>query len=68
MICYRDMTFCPYHLLCKNGHTCERAMTKEVYEGANRWWGRSGAPIAYYGELPECFVRKFEGGEDENSS
>jgi hypothetical protein len=58
MICYRDKTFCPYHLICKNGHNCENALTEQVKKDAEAWM--QNAPIAVYAEFPKCFVRFVE--------
>ena len=60
MICYKDRTYCPYYLLCKNGHICDRAFTQEVEDAANKWWGGKHAPICLYSSFPDCFVRFFE--------
>ena len=62
MICYRDMTFCTFHLICKNGYTCERALTEKVKSDAEKWM--KPAPICVYSEFPECYVPFFEGGDD----
>ncbi len=61
MICYRDMTFCNFYQICKNGYNCERALTGKIQDDAKKWWGKDGAPIAVYSEYPDCFVRWFEG-------
>jgi hypothetical protein len=42
-MCYKDMTFCASPN-CQN--KCGRKLTKEVQEGAKRWWGSDDAPIA----------------------
>jgi hypothetical protein len=60
MICYKDKTFCTFHLLCKNGSGCDRALTPKVIKDAKMWWGKDLAPIAQYKDPPECFVRFFE--------
>ena len=59
MICYKDRTFCRYHMLCKNGHTCDRALTSKVIECAKV----TGLPICHFSEFPECFVRWFDSEE-----
>ena len=64
MLCYRDMTFCNYWMLCKNGHTCNRALTDKIKQDAEKWWGEPAAPISVYSGYPDCFARWFEGGED----
>ena len=56
MICYKDKTFCPYYLLCKNGHTCDRILTIKIKTHAQK----IGLPVAVYTDLPDCFVRWFE--------
>lgn len=65
MICYHDRTYCQFWLLCKNGHTCDRALTDEVKNDAAEWWGGDDAPICTYGSLSECFVRMFDGVKNE---
>lgn len=54
MICYRDMTFCPFHADCGKAPDCSRPLTKEVEAKAREWWGKDGAPIAQYTEKPPC--------------
>lgn len=56
MICYKDKTFCPHYLICKNGDTCNRALTPEIIQQAEK----SGLPIARYTDFPDCFIRWFE--------
>lgn len=56
MIHYRDMTFCEAYKVCQDGATCERALTGEVIEAANKWWGGEGAPICKFIDYPECFI------------
>ena len=60
MICYMDMTFCPYYKECARGDTCGRALTPEVEKKADKWWpGDKGtAPICQYAEKPDCFEPK----------
>ena len=62
MICYKDMTFCALWQDCEVGHMCERALTPEVLEAADKWWGSKGAPIVVMLDAPPCFVGK----EDNN--
>jgi len=62
MISYKDMTFCNYYPLCKNGNSCERALTPQIKKDAEKWWGNEDAPICQFAELPDCFIRFFEGG------
>ncbi len=54
MLCYKDMTFCPYWKECKEGSTCHRALTDEVKQGAERWWPGE-APISVFTHPPKCF-------------
>ena len=60
MMCYRDMTFCPFHEGCAKADTCPRALTNEVWAAAKRWWANEddpegeGAPIAQFSEKPDC--------------
>ena len=54
MLCYKDRTFCPYWKRCKNGDSCERALTDEVIENAKRIC----LAIAQYGDKPDCFSDK----------
>lgn len=51
MICYRDMTFCPYWEECVNAADCERALTNEVWREAFE----AGVGVAQFTEKPECF-------------
>ena len=60
MMCYKDMTFCMFHLICKKGYNCELALTDQVKEEAAAWWGGPGAPICVYSTYPDCFVPFFE--------
>jgi ribosome-associated protein YbcJ (S4-like RNA binding protein) len=53
MMCYRDMTFCPYWKSCKDGKNCPRALTAEVEESANK----TGLLIDQWCEKPECFKK-----------
>ena len=54
MMCYKDMTFCPYDE-CANFNSCVRALTDLVQAKARAWWGSTDAPICIYGEQPDCF-------------
>lgn len=54
MMCYRDMTFCPFHLGCAKGSTCPRAYTDAVKSGAREWMG-DDAPVCLYAERPDCW-------------
>ena len=55
MMCFRDMTFCPYSSKCWHGDTCKRAWTKDLQAEAEAWWGKPGAPVAFYDDKPDCF-------------
>jgi hypothetical protein len=56
MICYRDMTFCPFYIDCKKGKKCERALTEEVRQKAAEWL--EDPPICVFANKPDCFQRK----------
>ncbi len=60
MICYKDKIWCPYWMLCKNGHGCDRAYTPDVQKAAEQWWGGKNAPVQMYGSFPDCFVPFFD--------
>jgi len=64
MICYRDRTYCPYFMICRDGYKCDRALTDKIQKDAEKWWGKPGAPICVYSEFPSCFVRWFEPEKD----
>ncbi len=53
MLCYKDRTFCPHWLSCKDGYVCDRALTPKVQEAAERWM--KNPPICTYAEKPDCF-------------
>ena len=55
-LCYKDKTFCPFWMLCKQGHGCSRACTEQLAKDAEEF----GLPIAVYSEFPECFIAFFE--------
>ena len=60
MLCYKDMTFCSFYKDCKDGETCERALTDEVKADAKNWgdsWGCDDTPICEFTEKPECFKK-----------
>ena len=61
MLCYKDRTFCPYWEECKDGKTCPRALTSEVYADAKKWWGffksEDEVPICTWAEKPDCFIK-----------
>ena len=52
MICYRDMTFCPYYAQCESGFTCYRAYTVNVRKMAKS----STLPVAVFNEPSECLI------------
>ena len=54
MICFRDMTFCPYYHDCAKRLDCPRPLTDEVLEAAKQWWGKPGAPISQFSQKPAC--------------
>ena len=54
MMCYKDMTFCPFHEECAE-KPCPRALTEEVIKDAEKWWGKENPPICMYAKKPECF-------------
>lgn len=54
MICYRDMTFCPFYVECYDGKTCPRALTEEVAEAADK----CGLLISMFAEPPDCLLDK----------
>ena len=51
MLCYKDRTYCPFHLLCKKGYTCKRALTDKVRRGAID----AKLPVSQFVEFPDCF-------------
>jgi len=58
MMCFRDMTFCPFWRDCTAVGECSRPLTDEVVAAARRWWGKDGAPIAQFVEKPACHVAR----------
>jgi len=61
MIHYKDMTFCPAKDCTHFGVDCDRALTEEVLDAADRWWNKGfrAAPIARYTEpKSECYEPK----------
>jgi len=62
MISYQDRTFCSAKE-CSKFSTCGRALTDEVIEKANEWWGRlPGVPIARFTKPQklECYDPRTE--------
>lgn len=51
MICYLDMTFCPYWEKCTKAQNCARALTQDVIEQAKML----GLPICRFSARPGCF-------------
>ena len=58
MLCFRDMTFCPFWRDCADGSACDRALTPKVFDQADRWWGGPEAPICEFVERPDCYVER----------
>lgn len=55
MICYRDMTFCPFDK-CEKFGECERALTEKVKKGAKAWMPLvEDPPVCLFAHEPECF-------------
>jgi len=57
MLCYRDITFCPFYMECAKEDNCGCALTPEVQLNAEKWWGNKDVPICVYSEKPSCFER-----------
>jgi len=53
MIGYRDMTFCTLYATCAD--RCDRALTEEVWDRAEEWWGGKGAPVVQFIGKPSCW-------------
>ena len=53
MLCYKDMTFCPYWEECNLGYQCDRALTQLIKDNAEKWM--KNAPISQFSEKPSCF-------------
>lgn len=51
MLCYRDMTFCPFWHDCHNAHSCERRLTPDILEAA----AKCGLGICEYTKEPHCY-------------
>ena len=57
MICYKDRTYCPFHILCSvTTDECDM-LTDEIIEEAQK----VNLPIAQYSGFPPCFVPFFMG-------
>lgn len=58
MLCYKDRCFCSFYLDCFHGDVCERALTPQVQEDAEKWsksFGVEGGLIDMFSEPPKCF-------------
>lgn len=66
MICYRDMTFCPFYSDCAKAKDCHRPLTPEVKAAADKWWGKEGAPIARWAAKPECHETNIRSGSEQS--
>jgi hypothetical protein len=60
MLCYKDKSFCGLRD-CKKFNDCPDALTEEVKEAANKWWGKKGAPISMMYQC-SCFEEKIGAG------
>ena len=56
MITYKNMTFCQ-ESNCKKFNGCPRALTGQVREDAEKWWGSKGAPISVFLDRLECYEK-----------
>ena len=56
MMCYKDRTYCQFNLLCKLGLTCDRALTDNIKQKAEKF----GLPICQFVNIPECFIPFFK--------
>lgn len=56
MMHYKDRTFCRGDG-CTKFNKCPIALTPEVIQEANRWWGKAHAPIAQVSDpkTMECY-------------
>ena len=58
MMCYRDMTFCPFYENCAKASNCHRPLTPKVQEAAAQWAAKfikdGDVPIAVFHEKPDC--------------
>lgn len=52
MICYKDMTFCPFYSSCDT--PCYRSLTPKVVEDAEKF----GLPTAQFMGPPDCYKHK----------
>ena len=51
MICYRDMTFCPFWRECSDGFDCPRALLPRDVARAEE----KGLAISQYADRPDCW-------------
>ena len=51
MLCYRDRTYCNFHLNCRAAEDCDKKLTLVVTASA----ARDGLPIDQYPVPPSCF-------------
>ena len=54
MLCYRDMTFCPFWESCRKMADCGRALTPDIVERAHL----AKMDISQYADKPECYKPK----------
>jgi hypothetical protein len=52
MMCYKDMTFCPFYDKCRDGKSCDRALTDKVVADSVRY----DMPISRFVNQPDCFM------------
>ena len=55
MPCFKDHVWCPFWATCTDGPTCEVALTEDILNQAEVWWGSKNAPVSQYLEKPGCF-------------
>lgn len=58
MICYKDMTFCPFYTRCKEGLGCARAFTPTIKHRAETFGKeqgfKDGFPVSQFIDPPKC--------------
>lgn len=70
MICYKDMTFCPFFEDCAKAKDCHRPLYE--YHRVNA--AEIGLPITHYASKPDCHEKNHNadvgemGGDDEKAS
>ena len=57
MLCYWDMTFCPFWKECADGEDCFRRLDEIALWSA----GLHNLPIAQFTDKPDCFKEKQDG-------